>query len=202
MIKTLIFDLGGVIVPFDFQRAYKRLEPLCSLTTEEMRQRIRATDLVTRFETGLVGSEEFVLELSRTINLTASAEEFHDLWNCIFLKETLIPEELFVALKRRYRLMLLSNTNALHFQMLLANYPLLRHMDAFILSYEVRSMKPAPEIYRAALEQAECKPEECFYTDDLIENVEGARRHGMDAVQFVGLDQLRADLKAREITTE
>ena len=57
------------------------------------------------------------------------------------------------GLRRRYHLVLVSNTNALHFEMIRETYAhLLRHFDDLVLSYEVRAMKPQPEIFQAALE--------------------------------------------------
>ena len=61
---------------------------------------------------------------------------------------------------------------------------MLRHFDDLVLSYEVKAMKPSPLIYREAIARAQCRPEECFYTDDIAAYVEGARREGIDAVQF------------------
>ena len=95
--------------------------------------------------------------------------------------------------------MLLSNTNAIHFEMVRRTYPILRHFDAFCLSYEVKAMKPDPKIYRAAVEMAGCLPEECFYTDDIAAYVEGAQRIGIDAVQFEGAEQLQREMRARGI---
>jgi len=60
-------------------------------------------------------------------------------------------------------------------------------------------MKPQPEIYRAALALAQCRPEECFFTDDIPEYVEGARRLGIDAVQFESGEQIERELRARAI---
>jgi len=68
-----------------------------------------------------------------------------------------------------------------------------------VLSYEVKAMKPSPAIYREAIARAQCRPEECFYTDDIPAYVEGARREGIDAVQFQSCAQLERDLAAREI---
>ena len=78
-------------------------------------------------------------------------------------------------------------------------YPQLRHFDALVLSYKVGAMKPHPEIYRAAIEQAGCAPEECFYSDDIAEYVEAGRRMGMDAVQFQSVAQLQQELKTRRM---
>jgi putative hydrolase of the HAD superfamily len=121
------------------------------------------------------------------------------LWGRIFLPETLIPESLFESLRQRHRLLLLSNTNAMHFRMAQERYPLLRHFDGYVLSYEVGSLKPSPEIYREAIARAGCRPQECFFTDDIPANVEAARKEGMQAVQFQSFDQLQADLRARGV---
>ena len=197
MIKTILFDLGGVIVPFDFKRAYAKLETLCSYPAAEIPARIRSTGLVQRFETGRVASEQFVEELSAILELKMTYQQFCDLWTCIFLPEPLVPETLLARLGTGHRLMLLSNTNPIHFHMIQANYPLMRHFHHAVLSYEVGAAKPSSKIYEAAIARAGCSPEECFFTDDLAVNVEAARKHGMDAVQFHSAAQIEAELRAR-----
>lgn len=199
MIKSLIFDLGNVLVPFDFQRAYDRLEPMCGFGVEEIRNRLRATELVHRFETGQVEPEQFVREFSAALEIHTTYAEFCDMWSSIFLPNTLVPDEWLEAFSRNFRLVLLSNTNAIHFAMIRENYPLLRHFHHLVLSHEVGAKKPAPEIYREAIAKAECRPGECFFADDILINVEAAREHGMDAVQFESADQLARDLRARGV---
>jgi putative hydrolase of the HAD superfamily len=199
MIRTIIFDLGGVIVPFDFKRGYARMAGLCPYPAAEIPARLRSTDLVTRFETGQIEPEAFVAELCAVLELNATYEQFCYLWTSIFLPETLIPESFLESLKADYRLLLLSNTNAIHFEMIQRHYPLLRHFDHYVLSYKVGAMKPSPEIYQAALAQAGCRAEECFFTDDLLPYVEGARRLGIDAVQFQSFARLREDMKLRGV---
>jgi FMN phosphatase YigB (HAD superfamily) len=199
LIKTIIFDLGNVLIPFDFKLAYAQLEPMCGHPGAEISKRIRSTDLVTRFESGLVSAEQFVEEFSRLLDLNTSYDEFCRLWSSIFLGPTLVPESMLAGLHRRYRLLLLSNTNAIHFPMVRANYPLIRHFDHYVLSYQVRALKPSPKIYAEAVAHADCTPEECFFTDDIGLYVEAARHAGIDAVQFQSVAQLEADLRARGI---
>ena len=202
MIKTVIFDLGKVLIPFDFTPVYKAIESLCGLTTAQIRERISSTDLVPRFETGLVAPEDFVAQLCGMLDLHIGYAEFCDLWSSIFLKETLIPESLLAGLRERYLLLLLSNTNAIHFAMIRENYPMLRHFHDFILSYEVKAMKPSPLIYRAAVARAGCLPGECFFTDDIPAFVEGARKEGIDAVQFESYAQTEGAMRERGIEWE
>jgi FMN phosphatase YigB (HAD superfamily) len=199
LIKTILFDLGNVIVPFDFKLAYARLAPLCGCEPADIPTRIRSTDLVTRFETGRVAPEQFVEEFSAVLGLKITFAEFCDLWTCIFLPDPLIGEALLEALASRYRLMLLSNTNPIHFDIVKSNYPLLRHFHDCVLSYEAGAVKPSSQIFQAALQRAQCKPEECFFTDDILINIEAARKHGMHAVQFHTATQLEDELRARKI---
>lgn len=199
VIKTVIFDLGKVLIPFDFSRGYQGMEKRCGYPAAEIRKRIAATDLVHRFETGLVEPEEFVDRLSRLLDLNASYDEFCEIWSSIFLPDTLIPESMLAGLRARYRMLVLSNTNAIHFRMVRENYPLLRYFDDLVLSYEVKAMKPSPAIYQAAIARARCSAGECFYTDDIPEYVAAAREQGIDAVPFESREQLERDLRARNI---
>jgi len=92
----------------------------------EIRRRIAATDLVERFETGLIEPPDFVAEISRILDLHMDYADFCKLWSSIFT-DPLIPEAMLEGLAARYRLVLLSNTNAIHFEMIRENYPMLRH---------------------------------------------------------------------------
>lgn len=197
MIKAILFDLGNVIVPFDFKRAYAKLGPLCSCPVTEITSRLRSTDLVRRFETGQLAAEPFVSELSALLGLKTTYAEFCDLWSSVFFEETLVPESLIAGLRCRHRMLVLSNTNPIHFSMLKAQYGLFRHFDDFVLSYEVGAMKPDALIYLEAIQRAGCRPEECFFTDDIAINVEAARNNGMDAVQFSSAPQIEEELRAR-----
>jgi glucose-1-phosphatase len=175
------------------------MEKHCDYPAAELPRRIGSTDLVQRFETGLVEPEDFVRQLCQILDLHVTFEEFCRIWSSIFLPDPLIPESLLAGLRRNYRLLLLSNTNAIHFGMIRENYPLLRQFHEFILSYEVRAMKPARAIYQAAIARAGCRPEECFFTDDIPAYVEAARREGIDAIQFHSREQIEGELRARGI---
>jgi len=197
VIKAILFDLGNVIVPFDFKRAYAKLGPLCSCPVTEITSKLRSTDLVRRFETGQLAAEPFVSELSALLGLKTTYSEFCDLWTSVFSEDTLVPESLIAGLRGRHRMLVLSNTNPIHFSMLRAQYGLFRHFDDFVLSYEVGAMKPDAQIYQEAIQRAGCRPVECFFTDDIAINVEAARNNGMDAVQFLSAAQIEAELRTR-----
>lgn len=199
MIRTLIFDLGRVIVPFDFRRGYDRMSQQCGLPPDEIRERLKSDGLVRAFESGAIDGREFHRRVAQLLETDVPYGEFCEIWFSVFLPDTLIPDSLVAALHPRYRLVLLSNTNPIHFEMIRARYPILRHFDAYVLSYEVGAMKPEPRIYAAAIEAAQCAPQECFFTDDIPEYVEGARQAGIDAVVFEGAEALERELRARGV---
>ena len=199
MIKALIFDLGNVIVPFDFRRGYAQLEHLCSYAVSEIPKRIGTTDLTVRFESGQISPETFVDELRDLLGLNVEYGEFCRIFSSVFLPDTLIPASLLESAKGRYPLVLLSNTNAIHWEMLRRTYGLLNLFDHRVLSFEVGALKPAPKIYREAVARAGVRPEECFFTDDVPAYVEAARAEGIDAVQFTTLGGLERELRERGV---
>jgi putative hydrolase of the HAD superfamily len=199
MIKTLIFDLGKVIIPFDFHRAYERLGPLCRYDAKEIPARLRSVDIVQRLETGLIEPEEFLREFSRILEFECDYDQFREIFASIFMRETLFPDSMFAALRERYRLVLLSNTNAIHYEFIEREYPLIGHFHEHVLSHRVGALKPSPKIYEAAIRAAQCAPNECFFTDDIPDYVEAARTHGIDAVTFESREQIERELRNRGV---
>ena len=200
MVKTVIFDLGGVIVPFDFSRAYQRMEAWSGLERDAIRARLMDDGLGGQFERGQVTPEQFRTELNRRLGTAISQDQFVEMWLSIFTPgRTLIGESLIAGLAARYRVLLLSNTTLTHFEWLAANTPQIGHMHGHVLSYEVGAAKPERRIYEEAIRRAGCEAGECFFTDDVMAYVEGARECGIDAAQFTGEPGLRAELAARGI---
>jgi FMN phosphatase YigB (HAD superfamily) len=196
--KAIIFDLGRVLVHFDFEIAYRALAGSCAYAAADIPGRIFPNGLVRRFETGLIDSREFYARCSEVLGLRMDYARFCEIL-CSIFTETLLPESLFETLASRYRLVLLSNTNSIHFEAMRARLPHLRHFHHLVLSYEVMAMKPSPEIFRAAINFAQCRAEECFFTDDIPEYVEAARALGIDAVAFESREQIERELRSRGI---
>jgi len=196
MIKALLFDLGRVLVNVDFDMGYARMAALNGLNAAEVRARLHSTRLAYDFESGLLPSRDFAARVCELMGAKTTFDEFAEVWYSIFHQGPVLPESFIAELHKRYRLVLLSNTNALHYEMLEQRLPVLRHFDDFTLSYKLHVQKPAPAIYWDAIAKAGCAPEECFYIDDLQENIDGGKAVGLQAAQFVNRAQLEADLRA------
>jgi len=199
LIHAIVFDLGNVLIPFDWKRGYGALTELCPHPPEEARRRIKESGLFNTFELGQIEPHEMARRVCSLIDLDVSFERFRELWSSIFLPETNLPDSMLASLHGNYRLLLLSNTDPIHFGWVNEKYPILRHFDHCVLSYELGCKKPAPKIYEAAIAHAGCPASQVFFTDDLAENVEGARALGIDAVLFQSRAQLEAEMKSRGI---
>jgi putative hydrolase of the HAD superfamily len=195
MIRTLLFDLGDVLVKLDFDRAYRAAAKLCGGGPDEVRRLLRESDLAGPYERGEIDSPEFHRRCDSLLGLGLDFDGFSGLWGDMFSPDELVSREFVRALGDRYRLAILSNTNELHYEWLRREYPILGLFPRAVLSYEVGAMKPSPAIYQAALEATGSRAEECFFTDDRGENVEAARALGIRAEVFRGQAALEEALR-------
>lgn len=189
--KAILFDLGNVLVPFQLERGYAAFSEFTGLPAHTISARLKNSTVYSDYESGRIGTTQFHDTMQDLLQMSFKLEQLREAWNRIFLPDTATSEELVAALKSNYRLVLLSNTNSLHFDWLRERYSILRHFDAFTLSHEVQAMKPDPKIYAAAIANAQCEPNECFYTDDILNYVEAARSHGIRAELFTGETDLK-----------
>ena len=183
-IEALLFDMGKVLVDFDFDRGLERFGARTPLSAEEFRSIILDHEWVGRYEHGRISSADYLRYLRDAGRLEMTLEEFHEAWSSIFLPGLIIPEELLSNLKARYPLILVSNTNQSHADFVARNYSVLDYFDHKIFSHEVGSMKPDRKIYDAAIAVAGKPPGALFFTDDREENVESAARLGIRTHQF------------------
>jgi glucose-1-phosphatase len=194
--KAIIFDLGNVVAFFDHRRALEKLRPFSPLTVEEMFAAVYTGTLEDRIERGQVAPAVFLREVHQLWQLRCDVDFLAHCVSDIFSAN---PEvcDLVPRLKERYRLVLGSNTNAIHARRFLTQFAdVLSHFDALVLSHEVGARKPDEEFYHACLRFAQAKPAECVFVDDLAANIEGARGVGLHGIVYrpnAGLaEQLRA----------
>lgn len=199
MIKTIIFDLGNVIVSFDHRKISERLKSASEHSTDEIYAKAVVSEIVQQYNLGKISTDEFLAAVNQELNMEVGYEDFYAAWNCTFLPETIVSERLIKTLSEKYRLLILSDTNEMHFDFIRENYSLMNYFDDFVVSHKINVVKPSAEIFRKAVELADCLPEECLFIDDLAANVEGAQKCGLQAIQFVSPDQLEEDLKARNL---
>jgi len=197
MIEVVYFDLGKVIVDFDHSRAAQELLKVTPLSLKEAMAALSDGELVSEYETGRLSSQEHYRKVCRRLQMGVSIEKFRELWGSMFLPEPLLSESFLQDLKKHYRLMLLSNTNEIHFDFVIEHYPILRLIEERLLSYQAGCMKPEARIFELAIKKAGVAPENIFFTDDRQENIEAAQRVGIQALLFQSETQLKRDMLSR-----
>ena len=200
MIKAIIFDFGNVIGKFTNEIFIGRVSNLTGKSKEEIFELIyKKSGLPEKFESGLISGQEFFEEISKLCGLKINYEELKDIYSKD--KFTLIEGmmELIESLKANYKIGLLSNTSEWDFDYMMKTVPMIKTFDTITTSFEVKAMKPDPKIWEEALNKLQLKAEECIYTDDILEYVEAAKSLGINAVQFVGVEKFKSDLKRLNI---
>jgi glucose-1-phosphatase len=200
MIKTVLFDLGNVILPFDVTRLAARLTAYCRLSAEEIVDRLWSDRIANEFETGIMGAEAYfhhVSEICGFVGLTY--EKFVPIFNDIFVEDGEVAD-LIRKLKKSHRLGLISNTNPIHVPHVLKHYPTLHEFDRHWWSNEEGLRKPDPKLYHRALDHFAVEPEEAVFIDDLPTNVESAKNIGIHSLLFQGAGPLKQELSKLGVT--
>ena len=193
-IKAIIFDYGRVIGHFDHQRTAEKLAAYSTRSVAEIREFLYPDELEDQFEKGSVSPNDFVGELRNQLELNCSDETIYAAIADIFWPNDdvcmLIPR-----LVPRYRLILGSNTNAIHAEHFrkLSN-EVLKHFHALVLSHEVEVRKPARDFFEHCVRLAEQPAKACLFIDDLKDNITGARAAGLQTLLYRGQPTLAAEL--------
>ncbi|HMV26177.1 MAG TPA: HAD family phosphatase [bacterium] len=194
MIRAIFFDLGKVLVDFDWNTAAEHISRKSELKITEIIYRSTASDVAMSFECGQLDSKEFLEKLKLSLRFRGTTDELHFLWTEIF---TPIHNniELLYRLKPTYTLGLISNTNALHFDYIRNTYDFTKEFDRLILSYEVGAMKPARQIFEKAIAGMNLRSEEILFIDDIAKNLDGAKDLGWQTIHYTGHDELMKKLQ-------
>jgi len=198
--RVIYFDLGNVILHFSHARMCQQVAESLNVAVEPVRQYLFSHEVHFAYESGRITTAEILEELNRRFSGQLTMPEVHRALGDIFsLNTAIVP--LITGLKSAgWRLGILSNTCEAHWLAANEKFAVLRQLfDLYVLSFEVKTIKPFPEIYQHAQTLADCSPREMFFVDDLLENVEGARMAGWDAVLFTNVSSLIQDLLRRQV---
>lgn len=182
MIRAFLFDIGNVILRFDFHIALRKLATKSASTDP--------TELLTwlepvkfMLEDGQIDRAAFLRGAIDALRYRGTEEEFVHAFEDIFEENTPMTE-LIPRLRERYPLYLLSNTNDIHVDFFLRRYPVFQHFCGGVYSHKARASKPDPGIYRIACRQLGLTPEATFFIDDLLPNIETARSLGFQTHHY------------------
>jgi putative hydrolase of the HAD superfamily len=195
---ALIFDFGNVVAFFDYSRFHRAICRRTGIAETEFSRRLADrgySDLHERFERGEMCPLEFSRAFRERYALDLSRAEFEAAWSGIFRLNAPVASLVSRLKSRGYRLLLGSNTNEIHASHFRREFAATMDLfDHLVLSFEVRSLKPAADFYLACARAAGAIPSDCIFIDDLPENVEGARAAGLRPIHFVDPATLTTEL--------
>ena len=197
--SVIVFDLGNVLIPFNYDLVIERLNKIEPKLGNRFLENYKANYNIHRgFERGDISTDEFIKKMMEVVDHKIDKETFCNYYSKIFTVNQNVAE-LLPVLKKRYKLVLLSNTDPIHKEYGWKDFEFLKNFDKLVLSYEANAIKPELKIYKAVEEFTKLPSKEHIFIDDVADYVEGAKKAGWDAVQFSGYDKLVDDLKERKI---
>lgn len=185
MIKNIIFDFGGVLLDLDRQRCIDNFEKLGLKNTNELIGNFAQQGIFMQLEKGLISPSEFRERIKELIGKDVQDEQIDAAWNSFLLQIPTYKLDTLLELREKYSLFLLSNTNEIHWKWSLRHifpYKGYNEKDYFqriYLSYELKQVKPDPEIFRTVLDDAGIHAEDSWFIDDSEANCRTAQSLGI-----------------------
>ena len=191
-VQALLFDLGGVVIEIDFERAFLAWQSISALSLDEIRQAFAFDAPYERHERGEIAAAKYFSHLRAVLKLQGSDARIAACWNAIFVRE--IPETM--AMIRSVRSVVpcyaFTNTNATHQGAWSALVPqTLTSFDRIFSSHEIGLRKPEKRAFEYIAASIGVPLPSILFFDDLLENVDGARAAGLKAVLVRGPRDVR-----------
>ncbi len=196
MIQAFLFDVGNVLLRFDFSKALRAVAAL-SEVADEVEALAQIDRIKSSYEDGQIERAAFLRGVFDVLRYTGTEAQFIAAWEDIFE-----PNEPMAALVERlapnYPLYLLSNTNDIHREYFLRRWDFFRHFRGGTYSDLARYSKPGREIYETACREHGLNPHTTFFIDDLLPNIETARALGFHTHHYHhdAHEALLAEIKA------
>ena len=201
--EALLFDLGGVLVEIDFDRAIAFWARYSELPVEGVRSRFKFDAAYEQHERGLIDADRYFAHLAETLKLSASRQDIEWGWNSIFVSEISETRALVQTLRSRVPCHVFSNTNASHKETWTHLYPEVVHaFDSIFASHELGLRKPEPQAFARIAALIGTRPADILFFDDLPENVEAAKDCGFQAVLARSPSDVRDALERAGLLTQ
>ncbi len=180
--EVVVFDLGKVLLDFDYGIAAAKIAPRSRFTPQQIRQLVEQTPLLHRFETGLLTNEQFYGEVCAACGYSGTLDDFCGAFADIFseIKSMTVMQAALRA--HGVPTYVFSNTNGLAVAHIRKNFPFYGNFDAYVCSYEHGAMKPDAKIYEVVEHVTGRRGgSQIVYLDDRVENFEAGLARGWRA---------------------
>ncbi len=196
-IKTVIFDIGGVLANIDHDAFPRLLGIKRSGVNHIDKQSIE--QMAREYEVGRIGTKEFFRMMDKVFKGKYTREKLENAWNAIVIEENSAIIPLIDAIQTDYQTAILSNTNPAHFQKSCETATIIKKFSRLYLSFQIGAAKPNPAVYQFVIRDLSAEPSSLLFIDDLAENVTTAMECGMRGIVFKDVPSLYAELRLRKV---
>jgi putative hydrolase of the HAD superfamily len=194
-VRALLFDLGGVVINFDFGRAFQLWASRAGCDPRLIAERFCLDDSYEQHERGEIPGSSYFAALRHSLGIDISDDDFIAGWNDVYLGPVPGMSEVLSVAQRHLPLFAFTNSNPTHksaWEILYANE--LRPFQQIFVSSDLGFRKPDPEAFYLVARRMGFEPGEVLFFDDTPGNVDGARTAGMQSVLVGSMRDVRRAL--------
>jgi len=185
-IKVVIFDIGGVLVPFNESQISARLKKFTSISETEIFYQIFRSPLHYDFLQGKVQPVSFFNQIRSVLKLNLEFDQFKKVYREVWLNQPnrQCIEFMESCQKKAITVGLMSNIDIIGLEYLLSRFAFLNQCTFGVYSCYARSIKPQPEIYRQVEQRSPANAGQMLFIDDSFENIKAAHIRGWQTYHY------------------
>lgn len=194
MIKNIVFDIGNVLVVWSPQAIVAKIFP--TLNIEDTVTKVFKSEIWKEFNRGKISEPEAIAYFQKDFGIPTHT--LQTMMQEVRHSQSLIPgtSELVQRLRScGFNLYLLSDNTTTIVTYLKKQYSVFKFFIGEIISCDVGTLKPDPQIYQALFDKFQIIPSESLFIDDLEHNISGAKHMGMDGIVFKSSEQCESELR-------
>ncbi len=186
-VEALLFDMGGVVLEICFDNVFQAMTRFSTLPMPEIRARFSMDDAYQQHEKGMISGSEYVDHLRRQLQLEASDADIIEAWNAVFGDEISPVLDAIGHISARYPCDGFTNTNKIHQQYWDNEHPRIRKtFRNLFVSSEIGLRKPDADAFEYISQYTGIELQNILFFDDTLENIDGAKRVGLQTVLVEG----------------
>ena len=201
-IETIIFDFGGVVLDIDPQITIKEFQKLGFKEVAKTQSKEFIEDIIRKFERGIYTPEVFRKRLRAFLDLDVTDQQLDDAWNALLYDIPAERIEILEQLKKNYKMLLLSNSNEIHYDLYVRDLQLrfgYREFDELFhkayFSFDLHLSKPDQEVFEFVMYQHDLDPSKTLFIDDNEMNIEAASKLGLRTYLLIKPELIRDIVK-------
>lgn len=192
-IKNIIFDLGGVIFNVDYNLTLKAFNEIGRNRPDEIHSLLKQSSLLDDFELGKISPQMFREEIRKKLKGDLTGAQIDMAWNAMLQD---LPKERLLLIKKmskKFRLFLLSNTNAIHlpavWKIITDSFGITSFSGYFkkeYYSHLIGLRKPDVKVFELILKENKLEKTATLFVDDSPQHIKGAKKAGLHTLHITG----------------